>query len=101
MTTDTLRVQGKMGMFMVVAMYWIIVALIPAVILGYIRSPLQDVWQVALMCAAIVGYCAYTGYRAWKRGWRSRFILRVVVPGALFVISFACFGLLPWWLPAQ
>lgn len=94
MTTDPLRAEVKIGMFMVVAVYWMIVAAIPAVIFGHVRPPLQDVWEMALVFGAIVGYCAYTGYRAWKRGWRSRFILRVVVPGALFVVSCACFGLL-------
>ena len=91
-----LRLETKIAMFGVVAIHWMLAVAIPAFIFGNIQPPPQDDWDVVLLFAAIVGYCTYTGYRAWKRGWRSRFILRAVVPGALFVLSFACFSFLAW-----
>ena len=65
---DPLRLETKIAMFGVVAMHWMLAVAIPAFIFGHIQPPPQEGWAVVLLSAAIVGYCIYTGYRAWKRG---------------------------------
>ena len=37
--------------------------------------------------AVLFAYSLFTGIRALRRGWRSRFILRVVVPLSLLMLS--------------
>lgn len=94
--TDWARAQQKIAMCGVVAMHWMFAAAIPACLFGNAQPPTQDEWAMILIVVIVTGYCTYTGFRAWKRGWRSRFILRLVVPGTLFVLSFAWFGFLAW-----
>ena len=65
---------------------WIFAILTPPMISGTLHRP--DPWLWCLM-AALYSYFGYTGIRAWRRGWRSRFILRIVVPLSLFAISSA------------
>ena len=77
----------------VVSTYWLIAAATPVMIVGAFRAP--DIGPATLF-AAIAAYCTYTGIRAWRRGWRSRFILRIVVPAALFVLSWAVVGVAIW-----
>jgi hypothetical protein len=95
-SVDPFRLEAKVAMFGVVAVHWMLAVAIPAFIFGHIQLPPQEDWAAVLWFAAIVGYCIYSGYRAWKREWRSRFILRAVVPAVLFVLSFACFAFLAW-----
>ena len=77
----------------VVATQWFAVAATPFLVLGTLGHFSQlDGWALTLV-AAIVGYCFYTGYRAWRRGWKARFILRLVVPTSLFVLSWITVGL--------
>jgi hypothetical protein len=94
MRMDPLRLELKIIMFFVVAMHWVLVIAVPALIFGY--APLPSDWVQVFLFLAIVGYCSYTGYRAWKRGWRSRFILRAVVPTVLFLLSSAWFAFSAW-----
>jgi hypothetical protein len=65
---------------------WIFALLAPPMLSGALPRP--DAWVWCLM-AALFAYFGYTGIRAWQRGWRSRFILRIVVPLSLFAASSA------------
>jgi hypothetical protein len=96
---DPLRLELKIGMFFIVTLHWTIAVAVPAFIFGYVPAPKE--WAVAVLFTAIVGYCSYTGYRAWKRRWRSRFILRAVIPGLLFLFSSVWFGFLALKLDAE
>ena len=87
---DMSLVQQRIGMVGIVAIQWFAVAAVPFGVAR--RFPRVD--GLALTIAAvIVGYCFYTGYRAWNRGWKTRFVLRVVVPVCLFALSSIAVGL--------
>jgi len=65
---------------------WIFAAMVPLIIGGLVPKP--DPWMWCLM-GVLFAYFGYTGIRAWRRGWKSRFILRIVVPLSLLVVSSA------------
>jgi hypothetical protein len=85
---DPLRLKGQIAMFGVVGMHWLLAVAIPAFIFGFLPPPPQHDSLMLLLFAAIVGYCTYTGYRAWKGRWRSRFVLRPSCGCTRRVISF-------------
>lgn len=87
---DAIDLKIKTGMVAIVATQWFVVAAIPMVIAGYIPPP--DGWGLVL-AAVITTYCFFTGYRAWKRKWQSRFILRAVVPSAILILSCVAVGI--------
>jgi hypothetical protein len=91
---DQALLQQRIFMVVIVSLQWLAVAAVPFNVLG-ILSPFtgSDGWSLAFV-AAVVVYCFYTGYRAWKRGWKSRFILRIVVPTSLFVLSCLSAGII-------
>jgi len=64
---------------------WIVLVMLPPVLAGDLYAPPASVWCIF---GGIFLYSLYTGVRAWRRGWKSRFILRIVVPFALLTISF-------------
>ncbi len=65
---------------------WIIAALVPPMIGGLVPRP--DLWMGCLI-GSLFAYFGYTGIRARRRGWKSRFILRIVVPLSLLAVSTA------------
>ena len=83
---DPLRARLALSVGMLLFFTWIFAILAPPMISGTFHRP--DPWLWCLM-AALYSYFGYTGIRAWRRGWRSRFILRIVVPLSLFAVSSA------------
>lgn len=65
---------------------WVFAALVPPMIGGVFPRP--DPWMWCLIASFFV-YFGYTGMRAWRRGLKSRFILRIVVPLSLLAASSA------------
>ena len=96
---DLIHKQWQFAAALILAVYWGFVFMLPFVILEQIASeePASDLppetWFVA---SAIVGYFSYTGVRAWRRKWRARFILRIVVPTALLFSSCVLIGAFAW-----
>lgn len=64
--------------------YWLVVFAIPFMIADASINPGTLGW---CFFGALISYCAYTGLRALRRGSKARFILRIVVPAALFVTA--------------
>jgi len=64
---------------------WLISAMIPPMVLARER-PSRELW---LIFALYYAYMGYSGIRALRKGWRSRFVLRVVVPLCILGVSFA------------
>jgi hypothetical protein len=81
------RERGAMAALLVCI--WTFAFMLPLIVWGPGIAPPATVWVVAGTLAA---YFAYSGIRALKKGWKSRFILRVVVPICLFVASSVL-----WW----
>jgi len=48
------------------------------------------------LMGALFAYFGYTGIRAWRKGWKSRFILRIIVPLSLLAVSSALTVLGVW-----
>jgi hypothetical protein len=84
---DATDLKIKTGMVAIVASQWIFLAAIPMVVVGHLPPPDRS---SLVFAAVITTYCFFTGYRAWRRQWKSRFILRAVVPIAIFILS--CIG---------
>jgi hypothetical protein len=76
-----------------VGVYWLLAAAAPFMLSGLVHKP--DAWTTVLF-VAIAGYFGYTGLRAWERGWKSRFILRIVVPAALCFSAWVVVGVISW-----
>ena len=91
--SDLLDKKLSVAVAVSIAVYWGLAFLIPFLITD--RSIRPDAWAVGLI-ALFLGYLAYTGYRAWRQGWKARFVLRIVVPLALFVASWMVIGLASW-----
>ena len=91
---DASLLQQRIGMVGIVAIQWCAVAAVPFAAIRQV--PPVDGWALAI-AATIVGYCFYTGYRAWSRGWKTRFILRLVIPVCLFFLSGILVGLGSWY----
>lgn len=70
-----------------VGMYWTLAILAPFMLFGLVYRPEPSVTFLFLIIAA---YFIYTGYRAWKLRWKARFVLRIVVPVALFLVASVC-----------
>jgi len=81
------RERGAMAALLVGI--WTFAFILPLIIWGPGVAPPALVWVVV---GALAAYFVYSGIRALKKGWKSRFILRVVVPISLFVVSSAL-----WW----
>jgi hypothetical protein len=93
---DAGLLRQHIAMIAVVSTQWFAVAAAPFAAVGaFGRISEFDGWAVALV-TAMVAYCFYTGYRAWKRGWQSRFTLRLVVPAVLLVLSCIVAGIGLW-----
>ena len=90
---DHWQYREKIAMIGVVAVQWLVVVSAPAMLLGCGAG--LDPWTATLF-AAMTGYCFFTGYRAWRRRWRSRFILRLVIPTGLLIVSSVGFGFARW-----
>lgn len=79
------RKRYLIGVGAYVFLYWATALALPFMIVAPDHTRLGvSGWCVVV---AVIGYGAYTGLRAFARGWKARFILRIVVPTALFVTS--------------
>jgi len=88
--TDLFQKQLAAENAMILVMYWFMVGMLPFVILaGGLREP--GIW---VLYGASLGYFTFTGVRAYRRKWKARFILRIVVPGALLCASLIAIGVL-------
>jgi hypothetical protein len=76
----------RMRMAVFVAICWMLAVIAPPMLAGFAPSPGIALW---LPMALAFAYLGYSGMRARRKGWRSRFILRVVVPLALLATSSA------------
>jgi len=90
---DYWLLKQRIGMVGIVGVYWLTAAAAPAVIVGRLRRPDE---MAGVIIGLIAAYCAYTGYRAWRRGWQARFVLRVAIPAVLFALGWAAVGVARW-----
>jgi hypothetical protein len=76
-------------------MVWVLALFIPLTLGGIAPMPERPFWWVF---GGIYCYFIFTGIRALQRGWRSRFVLRIVVPCGLFAVSSLLVWIsLRWW----
>jgi hypothetical protein len=75
------------------AVYWGVAAMAPFLMTD--RAVKTDAWIWGVV-AVFAGYFVYTGYCASKQGWKSRFVLRIVIPAALFVSAWIVVGVATW-----
>lgn len=71
-------------MIVVVMAQWFVSASAPAIVAGFLEVPRR--WETVLLIAC-TAYCYWTGWRAMRRGWTARFVLRLAIPAGLFVMS--------------
>lgn len=83
---DPLRARLTLSVGCLLFFTWVFAALIPPMIGGVIPSPDPRLW---CLIGGLFAYFGYTGMRAWRRGWKSRLILRIVVPLSLLAASSA------------
>jgi hypothetical protein len=90
---DPSELKTKVAMAGLLGGLWLILLALPLMLTGGLASPPAG---LLIFFAVLFGYSLYTGIRAPRRGWRSRFILRVVVPLSLLMLS--GIGTWVWWL---
>lgn len=83
---DPMEMRTMLGTAALILGTWFFAAVLPLMIAGFTAKPDPWVW-VAM--GILFSYVGFTGIRAWRRGWKSRFILRIVVPLTLFALSAA------------
>jgi len=76
------RLQITMGFLVLIA--WFFAVIIPPSLGGFVTSLDSSLWMIIV---PLFAYMGYSGMRARRKGWKSRFILRVVVPSALLGLS--------------
>lgn len=85
--------QWKFASAAILFQYWVFVFAMPFLILSQDTRSGAPLWFWGVLCVAI-GYFSYTGYKAWRRRWKARFVLRIVIPAALFITASVLVGLL-------
>lgn len=93
--SDLIQKQWILAAALLLFMYWVSVFFMPFAISDPKIRPNAPLWFWCGLGVAIA-YFSYTGVRAWRRGWKARFILRIVVPAALLVSATIVIGLLAW-----
>jgi hypothetical protein len=81
---DLAELRLKLTMAVLLAGTWVLAFLFPILIGESLPRPEAGLFWVF---GGLLAYFLYTGVRAWRRGWRSRFILRLVVPLSLLTAS--------------
>lgn len=81
---DLLKKNYSLHAAALVGLYWIVVFAIPFIVTDPGVKPGALGWCFLL---TLIGYGGYSGIRAFKRGRKAAFILRIVVPAALFVLG--------------
>ena len=90
---DPVELHAKLSVAALLGGLWVFLLALPLAVAGVLFMPPAPVWGVF---GALFAYSLYTGIRAWRRGWKSRFILRVVVPIALLALSTICASAWLW-----
>ena|ERR1700743_3786654 len=81
---DPSELKVKVAMAGLLGGLWVVLLALPPMLIGSLAQPPA---VLLIFFAVLLAYSLYTGIRALRRGWRSRFILRVVVPLSLLMIS--------------
>jgi hypothetical protein len=90
---DPVELRARLSVAALLGGLWLFLLGVPLAVAGVLFMPPVPVWGVF---GALFVYSLYTGIRAWRRGWKSRFILRVVVPIALLALSTICASAWLW-----
>jgi len=90
---DPFEARAKASAAVLLCGVWMLLAMLPLMIAGIIAMPPSSFWYLP---AALLAYFVYTGIRAWRRGWKSRFILRIVIPILLLSLSAVLTGAWVW-----
>ena len=81
---DPIDFRLKLTMAVLLGTTWTMLVLLPVLIADKPGPIPASFW---IIFGALPLYFFYTGVRAWRRGWKSRFILRIVIPLALLAVS--------------
>ena len=81
---DQLDLRGRFAEVALLGLTWALAVMAPMVLLGILPGIASDFW---IMFGLSVAYFGYTGIRARRKGLTKPFILRIVVPAALLVVS--------------
>ena len=84
---DIVEYKFKLTVAGFLGLTWVVAILVPVLLSRSGTTEHAADAGVWWFLGGLYVYFLYTGVRAWRRGWRSRFILRVVVPIALFIAS--------------
>jgi hypothetical protein len=90
---DPFELRTKLTFAALLGVVWTFLAMLPLMLAGKIDMPPLMFWWLP---AGLWAYFTYTGIRAWRRGWTSRFVLRIVVPIALLLVSALCTAAWMW-----
>jgi hypothetical protein len=93
--SDLIQKQWALHSAIAIFVYWVLVFSVPFFVSDRQTRSDTPLWFWCGLCA-VIGYFSYTGIRAWKRGWKARFILRIIVPAALLGIGCIAVGLMSW-----
>ena len=97
--SDVIHKQWQVVSALILICYWGFVFMLPFMALAQIMSTESRTGiPLPLCCGLIVsiGYFSFTGVRAWRRNWRARFVLRIVVPACLLVSACVLIGAFVW-----
>ena len=81
---DYTALRTKIGVAGLLGGVWLFLLMAPPALAGLFAVPPASIWWIF---GLLLAYFVYTGIRAWRRGWKSRFVLRIVVPLSLLVLS--------------
>ena len=90
---DPIELRTKLAIAGLLGALWLILLALPLMLAGDLAMPPSGILG---FFALLFAYSIYSGIRALRRGWRSRFILRVIVPLGLLTLSGVGTG--AWWL---
>ena len=90
---DPLEVRIKIAMAGLLGGLWFFLIMVPPIAAGLLAMPPASIWWIF---GAVFAYSLYTGIRAWRRGWKSRFVLRIVIPFSLLALSSVVTGAWLW-----
>ena len=90
---DIFDVRVRFPLAILLGTVWALLTIAPLMAAGVVPAPPLSFW---IIFGGLFFYFIYTGMRAQRSGWTSRFVLRVLVPVALLAISSAITGMWLW-----
>ena len=90
---DPIELRTKLAVAGLLGALWVISLALPLMLVGILATPPAGLLS---FFAVLFAYSLYTGIWALRRGWRRRFILRVVIPLSLLTLSAIVTS--TWWL---